>query len=82
MGIEGKETGQELEQQMLELIEEHLEQPVELDTPLREICDELDLMELFMAVEEEFEVEINPEDEDLFETPADFVGFVMQHTDD
>ena len=78
----GNYSRQELEQQMLELIEEHLEQPVELDTPLREICDELDLMELFMAVEEEFEVEINPEDEDLFETPADFVGFVMQHTDD
>ena len=42
----------------------------------------LDMMEIFMAVEEEFEVEISPDDEDLLETPADFVGFVMQHTDD
>ena len=73
---------QELEQQMLELIEEHLEHLVELNTPLREICDDLDLMELSMAVEEEFEVEISPDDEELLETPADFVGFVMQHTDD
>lgn len=71
----------ELERLILELFEEHLEQPVELDTPLREICDDLDLMELFMAVEEEFEME-SPDDENLFETPADFVGFVMQHTDD
>ena len=81
MDIEDR-SRQELGRQILELVEDHLEQVVELDTPLREICDELDLTELFMAVEEEFEVEINPEDEDLFETPADFVGFVMQHTDD
>ncbi len=79
---DGNYNRKELEQQMLELIEDHLEHPVELDTPLREICDDLDLMELFMAVEEEFEVEISPDDEDLLETPADFVGFVMQHTDD
>ena len=78
----GNYNRQELEQQMLELIEEHLEHPVELDTPLREICDDLDLMELFMAVEEEFEVEISPEDEELRETPADFGGCVRQHTDD
>ena len=81
MDIEDR-SRQELGRQILELVEDHLEQVVELDTPLREICDELDLTELFMAVEEEFEVEISPDDEDLLETPADFVGFVMQHPDD
>ena len=48
----------DLERQVLDLVEEHLEQVVELDTPLRDICDELDMLELFMAIEEEFEVEI------------------------
>ena len=40
------------------MLEDHLEQIVEPNTPLREICDELDMTELFMAVEEEFDVEI------------------------
>ena len=34
----------ELERQVLDLVEEHLEQVVELDTPLRDICDELDML--------------------------------------
>ena len=57
MDIEDR-SRQELGRQILELVEDHLEQVVELDTPLREICDELDMTELFMAVEEEFDVEI------------------------
>ncbi len=69
---------QELGRQILELVEDHLEQVVELDTPLREICDDLDLMELFMAVEEEFDVEISPMDEEQLETPADFAEFILR----
>ena len=67
----------DLERQVLDLVEEHLEQVVELDTPLRDICDELDILELFMAIEEEFEVEITPMDEEELETPLDFVEFIQ-----
>lgn len=67
----------ELERQVLDLVEEHLEQVVELDTPLRDICDELDMLELFMAIEEEFEVVITPMDEEELETPLDFVDFIQ-----
>lgn len=77
MDIEDR-SRQELGRQILELVEDHLEQVVELDTPLREICDDLDLMELFMAVEEEFDVEISPMDEEQLETPADFVEFILR----
>ena len=33
-----------------------------------------------MAIEEEFEVEISPLDEELIETPADFVDFICKHS--
>lgn len=72
----------ELERQVLDLVEEHLEQVVELDTPLRDICDELDMLELFMAIEEEFEVEITPMDEEEIETPLDFVEFIQTCQDE
>ena len=72
----------ELERQVLDLVEEHLEQVVELDTPLRDICDELDMLELFMAIEEEFEVEITPMDEEELETPLDFVEFIQTCQDE
>ena len=77
MDIEDR-SRQELGRQILELVGDHLEQVVELDTPLREICDDLDLMELFMAVEEEFDVEISPMDEEQLETPADFAEFILR----
>lgn len=72
----------DLERQVLDLVEEHLEQVVELDTPLREICDELDMLELFMAIEEEFEVVITPMDEEEIETPLDFVEFIQTCQDE
>lgn len=72
----------DLERQVLDLVEEHLEQVVELDTPLRDICDELDMLELFMAIEEEFEVEITPMDEEEIETPLDFVEFIQTCQDE
>lgn len=66
----------EIEERVLNLFEEHLESDIALDTPLRENFDELDVMELFMAVEEEFELEISPMQEEFFETPEDFVDFI------
>lgn len=72
----------DLERQVLDLVEEHLEQVVELDTPLRDICDELDMLELFMAIEEEFEVMITPMDEEEIETPLDFVEFIQTCQDE
>lgn len=72
----------DLERQVLDLVEEHLEQVVELDTPLRDICDELDMLELFMAIEEEFEVVITPMDEEELETPLDFVYFIQTCQDE
>lgn len=72
----------DLERQVLDLVEEHLEQVVELDTPLRDICDELDMLELFMAIEEEFEVVITPMDEEEIETPLDFVEFIQTCQDE
>lgn len=72
----------DLERQVLDLVEEHLEQVVELDTPLRDICNELDMLELFMAIEEEFEVEITPMDEEELETPLDFVDFIQACQDE
>lgn len=72
----------ELEQQIIDLITEHLEQDVKLDTPLRDICDDLDMMELFMAVEEDFDVEISPLDEESLRTPADFARFVSENSPD
>lgn len=67
--------------QVLDLIKEHLEQVVELDTPLRDVCDELDMIELFMAVEEEFEVSISLIDEAQIETPQDFVDFIENYSE-
>lgn len=67
-----------IEQEVLGLIEEHLEEEVEMDTQLRDYFDELDVLELFMAIEEEFDVEISPLDEELIETPADFVDFICK----
>lgn len=72
----------DLERQVLDLVEEHLEQVIELDTPLRDICDELDMLELFMAIEEEFEVVITPMDEEEIETPLDFVEFIQTCQDE
>lgn len=66
----------EIEERVLSLFEDHLETDITLDTPLRENFDELDIMDLFMAVEEEFELEISPSQEEFFETPADFVDFI------
>lgn len=65
-----------IEKRVLELFEEHLETDIAPDTPLRENFDELDITELFMAVEEEFELEISPEQEEFFDTPSDFVDFI------
>ena len=62
MDIEDR-SRQELGRQILELVEDHLEQVV---------------TELFMAVEEEFDVEISPMDEEQLETPADFVEFILR----
>lgn len=64
---------------VLNLIEEHLEEEVDMDTRLRDYFDELDVLELFMAIEEEFDVEISPLDEELIETPADFTDFICRH---
>ena len=65
-----------IEKRVLELFEEHLETDIAPDTHLRENFDELDITELFMAVEEEFELEISPEQEEFFDTPSDFVDFI------
>lgn len=72
----GNNLRAEIEERVLNLFEEHLEAHIALDTPLRENFDELDIIELFMAVEEEFELEISPLQEEFFETPKDFVDFI------
>lgn len=43
---------------------------------MRKNFDKLDITELFMAVEEEFELKISPMQEEFFETPEDFVDFI------
>ena len=74
------EYREQIEQRVLDLIEEHLEEEVDMDTRLRDYFDELDVLELFMAIEEEFEVEISHLDEELIETPDDFVDFICKNS--
>jgi len=58
------------------IVTEHLEKVVSYITPLREICDAWDMMELIMAFENEFDVETSDEEADAIETVADVVKLI------
>jgi acyl carrier protein len=62
-----------LETGLLKTAEDILDQEVDLDTPLRDEFDELDIMQLIMAVEELYGIEINENTADSIETLRDFM---------
>jgi acyl carrier protein len=44
-------------------------------------ADSLDVVELIMALEEEFEIEIPDEEAEKIQTVADVVDYIKEHTD-
>lgn len=77
-----KEEQDELMNEVLDIVEEHLAQSVEPDTLFESVCDELDVIELIMAMEEEFDIEIYEDEEDLVKTPRDLMRIVSSKLDD
>lgn len=74
-----------VENKVREIIADQLglgEDDVQLDSSLTDDlgADALDFMELVMACEEEFEVEIDDEDAEKFKTIADVVSYLSQKT--
>lgn len=77
-----KEEQDELMEEVLAIVEEHLDQSVMPDTLLESVCDELDIIELIMAMEEEFDIEIYEDEEELVKTPRDLVRIVSSKLSD
>lgn len=42
-------------------------------------ADSLDIVELIMALEEEFEIEVPDEDAEKLQTVADAIGYIKEH---
>ncbi len=45
-------------------------------------ADELDMTEIFMAVEEEFDVFVDPEDQEKIITVGDLIAYIEGHRND
>ncbi|MBO5213820.1 MAG: acyl carrier protein [Clostridia bacterium] len=46
------------------------------------VADELDMTEIFMAVEEEFDVFVDPEDYENIVTVGDLIAYIEEHRND
>ena len=64
---------------LMKLAYHHLDELFFADTPLRSKVDNLDFIELLMAIEEEFEVEIPEEDEERLNTLAEVADWLGEH---
>ncbi len=74
-----------LEQKVMEIIVEQLKVSPEEVTPEASFiedlgADSLDLVELIMAMEEEFGLEISDEDAEKIQTVQDTIDYVREHT--
>lgn len=64
---------------LMKMAYHHLDELFFADTPLRSKVDNLDFIELLMAIEEEFEVEIPEENEKKLNTLADIADWLGEH---
>ena len=77
---------------MAKLVSEHLAMPLKevkknIDVPFRDyrdingnpICDELDYIELLLAFEEEFDIEIHEKEEETLTSIRDIVDFIINY---
>jgi acyl carrier protein len=74
-----------LEQKIMDIIVEQLKVSPEEVTPeasfLEDLgADSLDLVELIMAMEEEFGLEISDEDAEKIQTVQDTIDYIREHT--
>jgi len=74
-----------VESKVKEIIAEQLginEEDISLDSSLSDSlgADSLDVVEIVMALEEEFDLEITDEDADKFDAVNDFVEYITERT--
>jgi len=73
----------DIEQRVKEIIADQLGEPVENITPDKDFvndlgADSLDVVELVMALEEEFGIEIPEEDAEKIKTVGDAINYIKQ----
>jgi len=73
----------DIEQRVKEIIADQLGEPVENITPEKDFvndlgADSLDVVELVMALEEEFGIEIPEEDAEKIKTVGDAINYIKQ----
>ncbi|HIC09461.1 MAG TPA: acyl carrier protein [Aquificales bacterium] len=73
----------DIEQRVREIIADQLGEPVENVTPEKDFvqdlgADSLDVVELVMALEEEFGIEIPEEDAEKIKTVGDAINYIKQ----
>lgn len=74
-----------VEEKVKEIVAEQLginEEDITAESSLSEDlgADSLDVIELVMAIEEEFEIEISDDEADKFETVKDLIDFITQRS--
>jgi len=73
----------DIEQRVREIIADQLGEPIENVTPEKDFvqdlgADSLDVVELVMALEEEFGIEIPEEDAEKIRTVGDAINYIKQ----
>jgi acyl carrier protein len=73
----------DIEQRVREIIADQLGEPIENITPEKDFvqdlgADSLDVVELVMALEEEFGIEIPEEDAEKIKTVGDAINYIKQ----
>jgi acyl carrier protein len=73
----------DIEQRVREIIADQLGEPIENITPEKDFvqdlgADSLDVVELIMALEEEFGIEIPEEDAEKIKTVGDAINYIKQ----
>ncbi len=73
----------DIEQRVKEIIADQLGEPIENITPEKDFvqdlgADSLDVVELVMALEEEFGIEIPEEDAEKIRTVGDAINYIKQ----
>ncbi len=56
------------------------EESITEETPFKELGDSMDLIELIMALEEEFDMEIEDEDANKIKTVGDAAEYIVQNS--
>jgi len=73
----------DIEQRVREIIADQLGEPIENITPEKDLvqdlgADSLDVVELVMALEEEFGIEIPEEDAEKIKTVGDAINYIKE----